>query len=222
MKPPLPGHFITLEGSEGVGKTTNLKFITQQLDAAEIPWLATREPGGTPLAEQIRGLLLADNEEKPHELTELLLMFAARAQHLAQVIQPALASGVWVVCDRFTDATYAYQGGGRGQNENRIHQLEKMVQGDLEPNLTFLLDMPISASSQRVTHRGQAKDRFEQEQLAFFQRVREAYLNQALKNPLRFRVIDADQSLTEVQKAIQEALLPSVLDWKKQQEDSRV
>lgn len=220
MTGKLPGYFITLEGGEGVGKTTNLEFITRQLDAAGIPWLATREPGGTPLAESIRGLLLAEGQETPHELTELLLMFAARAQHLNEVIKPALAEGTWVVCDRFTDATYAYQGGGRGQSEATIRQLKKLVQGDLEPDLTFLLDMPVAAAAERVTSRGQQKDRFEQEQQAFFQRVRDAYLNQALRNPLRFRVIDADQALESVQKDLKEALLPSVLDWKNQQEEA--
>jgi len=220
MSQTLPGCFITLEGGEGVGKTTNLEFITQQLEAAGIAWLATREPGGTPLAESIRGLLLAEGQETPHELTELLLMFAARAQHLEEVIKPALAKGFWVVCDRFTDATYAYQGGGRGQSESTIRQLEKLVQGDLEPDLTFLLDMPVAAAAERVTSRGQQKDRFEQEQQAFFQRVRDSYLNQALKNPLRFRVIDANQPLEKVQQDLHEALLPTLLAWKGQQEDA--
>ncbi|SFB91289.1 dTMP kinase [Marinospirillum celere] len=212
------GCFITLEGGEGVGKTTNLAYLTQQLQAASIPWIATREPGGTPLAERIRDLLLANDGEKPHELTELLLMFAARAQHLEEVIKPALAAGTWVVCDRFTDATYAYQGRGRGQSESRIHQLEKLVQENLEPDLTFLLDMPVEAATARVAARGQQPDRFEQEHQAFFQRVREGYLNQALKNPLRFRVINADQSLEAVQKDLKEALIPSLLAWKNQQE----
>jgi dTMP kinase len=216
-----PGCFITLEGGEGVGKTTNREFITRQLDAAGIPWLATREPGGTPLAENIRSLLLAKGQEAPHELTELLLMFAARAQHLDEVIKPTLAKGVWVVCDRFTDATYAYQGGGRGQSEATIHQLEKLVQGDLEPDLTFLLDMPVAAAAERVTRRGEQKDRFEQEQQAFFQRVRDSYLNQALKNPLRFRVIDANQPLAAVQQDLQEALRPTLLAWKSRQEDDQ-
>lgn len=218
MKPSLPGYFITLEGSEGVGKTTNLNFITEQLDAARIPWVATREPGGTPLAEGIRDLLLADQQDSPCELTELLLMFAARAQHLAKVIQPALAAGTWVICDRFTDATYAYQGGGRGQSEARIGQLEALVQEGLAPDLTLLLDMPLDAAAERLSQRGQAKDRFEKEQQDFFQRVRDAYLNQALKNPLRFRVIKADQPLEQVQQAIKEALLPSILAWQESRE----
>jgi len=137
------------------------------------------------------------------------------------VIKPTLAKGVWVVCDRFTDATYAYQGGGRGQSEATIHQLEKLVQGDLEPDLTFLLDMPVAAAAERVTRRGEQKDRFEQEQQAFFQRVRDSYLNQALKNPLRFRVIDANQPLAAVQQDLQEALRPTLLAWKSRQEEDQ-
>ncbi|WP_114418222.1 dTMP kinase [Marinospirillum perlucidum] len=214
------GYFVTLEGGEGAGKTTNLQAITAQLDAAGIDWIATREPGGTALAEKIRELLLAAEGEAPHEVTELLLMFAARAQHLEEVIKPALARGQWVVCDRFTDATYAYQGGGRGQSEETIQQLEKLVQKDLQPDLTFLLDMPVEKAAERLQTRGQQKDRFEQEKQDFFSRVRDAYLKQALKNPLRFRVLDASQPLDQVQADLKEALLPSILAWKQAQPKS--
>lgn len=200
--------FITLEGGEGVGKTTNIDFITAQLDAAKIAWIKTREPGGTPLAEAIRGLLLAKDTDAPSHLTELLLMFAARAQHLDQVIRPALAKGIWVVCDRFTDASYAYQGGGRGQNETTLELLEHLVHNDLQPDLTFLLDMPATAASQRVDSRGQVRDRFEQEELDFFERVRQAYLRRAHQHPLRFRVVDASQTLVQVQAQVQEYLQP--------------
>lgn len=200
--------FITLEGGEGVGKTTNVNFITAQLDAAGIAWIKTREPGGTPLAEAIRALLLAKEADAPSHLTELLLMFAARAQHLDQVIRPALAKGIWVICDRFTDASYAYQGGGRGQSEATLELLEDLVHSDLQPDLTFLLDMPAAAASQRVDSRGQERDRFEQEQLEFFEQVRQAYLKRAHQHPLRFRVIDASLGLPQVQAQVLEYLQP--------------
>lgn len=204
------GYFITLEGGEGVGKTTNVEFITAQLDAAAIPWIKTREPGGTPLAEAIRGLLLSKDTDTPSDLTELLLMFAARAQHLDKVIRPALEKGTWVICDRFTDASYAYQGGGRGQSETKLEVLEQLVHSDLQPNLTFLLDMPVEAASLRVDSRGQQRDRFEQEQLDFFQRVRDAYLKRAHQHPLRFRVVDASLNLQAVQKQIKDYLQPLI------------
>lgn len=208
-----PARFITLEGGEGVGKTTNVNFITAQLDAAGIAWITTREPGGTPLAESIRNLLLAsadETTEAPSHLTELLLMFAGRAQHLDQVIRPALAQGIWVICDRFTDASYAYQGGGRGQSETTLEQLEQLVHGDLQPDLTLLLDMPVEAASVRVDSRGQQRDRFEQEQLDFFQRVRDAYLQRAHQHPLRFRVVDAAQTLPQVQQQVLDYLQPLI------------
>lgn len=204
------GCFITLEGGEGVGKTTNVDFIAAQLDAAAIPWIRTREPGGTPLAEAIRGLLLAKDTDAPSDLTELLLMFAARAQHLDKVIKPALEKGIWVICDRFTDASYAYQGGGRGQSEVTLEALEHLVHNDLQPNLTFLLDMPVEAASKRVDSRGQQRDRFEQEKLEFFQRVRDAYLKRAHQYPLRFRVVDASLSLQAVQKQVKNYLQPLI------------
>ncbi len=197
------GRFITLEGGEGVGKSTNLAFVAERLEAAGVRVVTTREPGGTPLAEAIRTLLLEVSEEPMAELTELLLVFAARAQHLARVIEPALAQGTWVVCDRFTDATYAYQGGGRGLDPAVIAELEALVQRGLEPDLTLYLDLPLEAAERRLGDR--ERDRFEREQRAFFQRVREAYLARASACS-RFRVIDADASIPEVQRRLARVL----------------
>lgn len=197
----MPGKFITLEGGEGVGKTTNLAFIEARLRAAGIDVRVTREPGGTPLGEDIRGLLLGHRHEGMASDTELLLMFAARAEHLDKVIRPALAAGLWVLCDRFTDATYAYQGGGRGIAWEHIAQLEQWVQGELRPDLTLLLDVPISVGLQRAGDRS-APDRFEREQSVFFERVRAAYLEQAQLEPRRYRIIDAAQPLDAVQRAL--------------------
>jgi dTMP kinase len=197
----MPGKFITIEGGEGVGKTTNLAFIEARLRAAGIDVRVTREPGGTALGEDIRGLLLGHRHDGMASDTELLLMFAARAEHLAKVIKPALAAGLWVLCDRFTDATYAYQGGGRGMAREHIAQLEQWVQGDLRPDLTVLLDVPIAVGLQRAGERS-APDRFEREQSAFFERVRTAYLDLAKRYPQRFRVIDTTQPLEAVQRAL--------------------
>jgi dTMP kinase len=192
------GRFITLEGSEGSGKSTNLAFIHQQLQAAGLEVLLTREPGGTPLSEQIRELLLDHRQQAMHSDTELLLMFAARAQHINEVILPALERGQWVLCDRFTDATYAYQGAGRGIDEGRIAQLEQWVQGDLRPDLTFFLDLPVSQGLARASERGEP-DRFEREKIDFFERVRQGYLAQAERHTQRYRLVDASQSLEQVQ-----------------------
>ena len=194
----MPGKFITIEGGEGVGKTTNIAFIEARLSAAGIDVRVTREPGGTALGEDIRGLLLGHRHDGMASDTELLLMFAARAEHLAKVIKPALAAGQWVLCDRFTDATYAYQGGGRGIAREHIAQLEQWVQGDLRPDLTVLLDTTIAVGLQRAGERS-APDRFEREQSAFFERVRAAYLDLAQHYPQRFRIIDATQPLDAVQ-----------------------
>lgn len=191
------GRFVTLEGGEGVGKSTNLAFVAERLRAAGHEVVTTREPGGTPLAEAIRGLLLEVRDEPMHALTELLLVFAARAQHLDRVVRPALARGAWVVCDRFTDATYAYQGGGRGVDRAAIGALEALVQQGLQPDLTVYLDMRPQAAVARLE--GRDKDRIEHEQQAFFERVRAAYLERARQNPERFRVIDAAQPLHRVQ-----------------------
>ena len=195
------GKFITLEGGEGVGKSTNVEFVREFLDRHGREVLVTREPGGTSLAEKIRLILLEKAQEPMTLQAELLLMFAARAQHLQQVIRPALAAGKWVVCDRFTDASYAYQGGGRNVPMQDIAWLEQFVQGDFRPDLTLLLDAPVATGMQRIRKRG-TPDRFESEQLQFFQRVRQTYLARAQQESQRIAVIDAGQELGEVQRQI--------------------
>ena len=197
--------FITVEGTEGVGKTTNINFIKSWLRQNEIKFVATREPGGTPLAEEIRDLLLKPRDELVVSSAELLLMFAGRAQHLNKVILPALQADTWVLCDRFTDATYAYQGFGRQMSSELIVQLENIVQGDIRPDLTLLLDIPIEIGLERANDRGDP-DRFEQEQQDFFNRVRAGYLNLANENSDRYVVIDASQELQGVQTDIALAL----------------
>lgn len=199
------GKFITIEGTEGVGKSTNLAFVQNWLQARGIDVVVTREPGGTPLAEQVRGLLLSKREEVVDETAELLLVFAARAQHLQRVIKPALARGAWVLCDRFTDATYAYQGGGRGLNLHTIAQLEQLVQGDLRPDLTLILDIDVELGLNRAKARGEL-DRFESETLVFFERVRAAYRQRASEAPERYALVDAGQELTAVQRDIDQLL----------------
>nr|WP_298059297.1 dTMP kinase [uncultured Halomonas sp.] len=213
------GRFITLEGGEGVGKSTNVGFVAELLEAQGLEVVRTREPGGTVRGEAIRGLLLDPAPQEPlHVDAELLLMFAARAQHLAEKILPALARGAWVVCDRFTDATFAYQGGGRGIAKERIAVLENFVQQGLSPDLTLLLDMPEEAAKQRLESRlrdrSEQRDRFEQEQADFFQAVRNAYLARAQEAPERFAVIDAQHSLGTVQAQIRHALLERVAEWR--------
>ena len=195
------GQFITLEGGEGVGKSTNLTFIKQLLEEAGITVVTTREPGGTAFAENIRQILLDNREESVSDNAELLMMFAARAQHIQQVIQPALTQGYWVLCDRFTDATYAYQGGGRGMDISMIEWLEDRVQGSLRPDLTLLLDAPIEVGMDRASKRGKL-DRFESEKMAFFERVRTAYLARAEQNPQIIKIINAALSLEKVQDNI--------------------
>lgn len=197
----MSGYFITVEGGEGVGKSSNLGFIEAWLREAGKDVVMTREPGGTALGEKIRTLLLDASHHSMTVDAELLLMFAARAQHLEEVIKPALADDKWVVCDRFTDASYAYQGGGRGVDLQRIAQLEQWVQGNLRPDLTLLLDMPVQQGLQRAGQRS-APDRFEREQQHFFERVRETYLIRARQEPARFRVIDAAPELEQVQQQI--------------------
>lgn len=196
------GRFITVEGIEGVGKSTNMALLEEQLRAAGIDVVVTREPGGTALGEEIRALLLGHRHGGMAHDTELLLMFAARAEHLSEVIRPALEQGRWVLCDRFTDATYAYQGGGRGVAMARIAELESWVQATLRPDLTILLDVPVETGLERAAGRGEGADRFEQEQQAFFDKVRNCYLNLATRQPLRFRVVDASRSLAEVQQQL--------------------
>lgn len=195
------GKFITVEGIEGVGKSTNITYIQQLLEANGIDVVLTREPGGTPLGEAIRALLLDAQYTGMDSVCELQLMFAARAEHLARVIHPALSQGRWVLCDRFTDATYAYQGGGRGIDTAIISRLEQLVQGDFRPDLTLLLDVPVEVGLARASDRS-APDRFEQEKVDFFARVRQAYLDMARQHDGRYRVIDASQPLAGVQQQI--------------------
>lgn len=204
------GLFITLEGPEGAGKSTNRDFIASRLRERGVEVLLTREPGGTPLAERIRELLLAPSDESMAVDTELLLMFAARAQHLDCVIRPALEAGQVVLCDRFTDATYAYQGGGRGVSMARIAELERFVQGSLRPDLTLVFDLPVEVGLQRAAARGRL-DRFEQENRSFFDAVRQTYLERAAQAPERYRVIDAAKPLADVQSYL-DALLPELLE----------
>lgn len=199
------GRFITLEGGEGVGKSTNLKFVIEWLGSHGIEFIQTREPGGTPLAEQLRELLLQKRDEKVDPTAELLMVFAARAQHLREVILPALASGKWVICDRFTDATYAYQGGGRGLDRKLIAELEQTVQQDLRPDKVLLLDLDPEIGLQRAAATGEA-DRFESEQLTFFRKVRAAYRERAAAAPDRYAIIDAAQPLVEVQGQLADEL----------------
>jgi len=201
----MSGLFITFEGPEGAGKSTNLQYVAEALRAAGCDPLLTREPGGTPIAEQIRSLLLANHEEQMNDDAELLLMFAARAQHLNQVIRPALAAGKVVISDRFTDATYAYQGGGRGIDMQRISALETWVQGGLRPDLTLLFDVPVEVGLARAKARSEL-DRFEQEQRTFFDAVRSTYLSRADQAPERYRVIDGSGTLAQVQGALQPAV----------------
>jgi len=193
--------FITLEGSEGVGKTSNMEYIKSMLNEQGIVYIETREPGGTPLGEALRGMLLGEDFKGMSDDTELMLMFAARAEHVAKVIRPALESGKWVLCDRFTDATYAYQGGGRQLDIKRIEGLENWVLGDLRPDLTILLDAPIEVGRERAGKRS-TPDRFEQERDAFFNRVRETYLARAKADSSRMKVVDASGDLVSVQSQI--------------------
>lgn len=189
------GKFITLEGLDGAGKSTHLARFVELLRAQGKTVVQTREPGGTPLGEKLRGLLLA---EPMHLETEALLMFAARREHIAQVIEPALARGDWVVCDRFTDASFAYQGGGRGLAGEKLEILERWVQGGLSPDLTLLFDVPTDVALGRVKGMGRELDRFEQEKLDFFERVRSAYLERARRDERRIRVIDGNQPIPSV------------------------
>jgi dTMP kinase len=198
------GRFITVEGIEGVGKSTNLGFVANELRRAGHAVVETREPGGTGLGERIRELLLSP-ESRIEPLTELLLMFAARAAHIDEIIRPALSSGKWVVCDRFTDASHAYQGGGRGLPSDAIETLARLVQGEVHPDLTLLLDAPLAISAERQAGRGR-RDRFEQESAEFYQRVRKAYLELAAREPGRIRLINAARPLREVQEDIRQAL----------------
>jgi len=205
----MTARFITFEGSEGAGKTTQLNTVKAFLESQGQNVVVTREPGGTPLAERIRDLLLDSANETMCDDTELLLMFAARAQHIAEVIQPALDRGDWVLSDRFTDASFAYQGGGRGLSTQRIAQLAEFVQGELQPQVTLLFDLPIEVGMERARARGRL-DRFERSGTEFFERVRQAYLAQAQAEPTRIKVIDAAQDLDSVTAQV-EALCQSLI-----------
>lgn len=199
------GRFITFEGTEGVGKSTQIANAADTLKKLDIDCIVTREPGGTPMAEAIRELLLAPRDESVNELTELLLMFAARAQHLHTYILPALEKGQWVLCDRFTDATFAYQGGGRGVPSERIALLESLVQGDVRPDYVVLLDAPVEIGMTRAGQRGEL-DRFEQEAVPFFQRIRDTYLARAGVEPGRYNIVDAAVSFEQVSAKISELM----------------
>lgn len=201
------GKFITLEGGEGVGKSTQVEAVRAELQAVGLEVVVSREPGGTPRAERIREILLARSDEAMPESCELLLMFAARATHLHNLILPSLKRGAWVICDRFTDASYAYQGYGRGLSLQQIAQLEQWVQQGLQPDLTLLLDAPVELAMQRARTRNLANgqsagDRFEVEHNAFFERVRQGYLARAAADSQRFRIIDASQPLASVIDAV--------------------
>ena len=200
-----PGYFMTIEGIEGAGKSTAVQLVKQWLIEANVDHIITREPGGTEIAEAIRQILLATYSEKMDDQTELLLMFAGRAQHLAHIIKPALIAGQWVVCDRFTDASYAYQGGGRGIPVERIAALEQWVQAGLHPDCTLLFDVPVEVGLARIQQRA-SHDRIEQEQMGFFNRVRQAYLQRAKHDPQRYQIIDANQTLEEVEQQIKAIL----------------
>jgi len=205
----MPGRFITMEGGEGAGKSTMMDRVADWLEGSGHRVIRTREPGGTELAEQLRDMLLDRDNLLLSEKAELLLMFAARAQHLDELIRPALARGDWVLCDRFTDATWAYQGGGRRLPAEDIATLESLVHGDLQPDLTLLLDLPVEQGLQRASNRSRA-DRFELESTGFFQRVRNAYLGRAAAFPERFAVIDAapevDRVWAQIRRVLEERL----------------
>lgn len=202
------GKFITFEGIDGAGKSTHIAGVTDLLRARGLNVISTREPGGTPLGEKLRELLL---HEPMHLETEAMLMFAARREHLAEVIEPALARGQWVVCDRFSDATYAYQGGGRGLDKEKFAVLEQWVHGHLQPDLTFLFDLPPEVAGERISAQGRERDRFEQERSDFHGRVRCAYLERAAAAPQRICIIHADQPLKIIKKQVEETLISHCL-----------
>ncbi|PYF84896.1 MULTISPECIES: dTMP kinase [Marinomonas] len=206
------GKFISLEGGEGSGKTTAIQFIRQWLDDHNIPYVMTREPGGTPLAEEIRQLILSPRSERVNDITELLLVFAARAQHLAEKIQPALAHGTWVISDRFLDSSYVYQGKARGGDIVMLDQLSQWVVGDNKPDATLLLDVAVELGQERVVQR-QHQDRLDKESLAFHQKVRDGFLERAQADPERVRVVDASQSLDSVKQQIEEQLVKLNNAW---------
>jgi dTMP kinase len=201
MSPSQRGRFVTFEGIEGAGKSTQMDRLVKRLADAGEPVVVTREPGGTALGEKLRGLLLDPDIGQMAAETELLLIFAARAEHLAQVIRPRLEQGAWVLCDRFTDASFAYQGAGRGLGCDRVATLETWLQGELRPDLVMILDVPVEIGLQRALARGK-RDRIENEDVAFFERARGAYLERARSFPDRYRVIDGAQDLAAVSTAV--------------------
>jgi dTMP kinase len=201
----MTGKFITVEGIEGAGKTTCMQVVTEVIEHQGINAIHTREPGGTDLGEDLRSLLLGHKHTGMSDDAELLMMFAARAEHIAQKIQPALDDGKWVLCDRFTDATYAYQGYGRGIPLEKIAGLENWVQGKLRPDLTLLMDLPVEVGMERAGKRS-APDRFESEAWDFFERIRQGYLSIAAEQPSRVKVIDASQDLPDVQAQVKTAI----------------
>lgn len=198
------GKFITFEGIDGAGKSSHIGGVRELLLAQGLGVVSTREPGGTPLGERLREILLG---EPMHLETEALLMFAARREHLDKVIEPALARGDWVICDRFTDATYAYQHGGRGLDRHKFNELERWVHGHLQPDLTLLFDLPFSVARERIALQTRELDRFEQEKADFHERVRLAYLERAATAPHRIRVVDANQSIDNIKKLVEDAVL---------------
>ncbi len=206
------GLFIVLDGGEGVGKTTNSAFIKTYLENKGIPFTRTREPGGTPFAEKIRQMVLTETDEKIESVTELLLIFAARCQHLSQRILPAIDLGEWVLCDRFTDATYAYQGGGRGLPKKTIGLLETLIQGELRPDCVIILDAPLNVGYQRIQSRNHL-DRMESEPAQFHERVLSTYRERAAQNPEGYRLIDARRPLKNVQTDIARVLDQLVEQW---------
>ena len=199
----MSGKFITFEGIDGAGKSSHVDWLADLLRQKGRIVHVTREPGGTELGEKLRELLLGT---PMHLETETLLMFAARREHLARLISPALAQGEWVVCDRFSDATYAYQGGGRGLDRGKFQQLEHWVLGDLQPDLTLLFDLPLEIARERIVLANRALDRFEQERVDFHERVRQAYLERAHAAPGRFRIIDAQQPVEKIRTILEEIL----------------
>lgn len=211
--------FISIEGGEGAGKSTSIEYIKQKLEACGIECVVTREPGGTPMAEDIRQLLLQHRDETVDPYTELLLMFASRRQHVENIIRPALAAGKWVVCDRFTDASFAYQGFGRGLDQDFISSLKNWVHGDLNPNMTLLFDLDIEIGMERAGKRSHF-DRIETEKMSFFERVRQGYLTQAKAEPQRYRIVDASQSITDVERQLDNFLAPLLVSFSSSPEPS--
>jgi len=204
------GKFISIEGVEGAGKSTQVSFIQDYLTSLGKIVVVTREPGGTELSEKIRHLLLEPSSNSMANDTELLLMFASRAEHVSQVINPALHRGDWVLCDRFLDATYAYQGGGRGIQRQRIQQIADWTLRGLIPDLTLLFDLPVELGLERVLERKEGMDRFEQEKIEFFQKIRKSYLKSAEEEPNRIKILDASLSITKIQEQLTQLIKPLI------------